>query len=284
MQLDFFNEVNVPDKFSMDYYSDARHELLKGGRVVVWFSCGATSAVASKLAVMTYKKRPVHVVYCDTGSEHESNKVFLKDVEKWIDHPIEILKSSKYEDIWDVFEKTKFLVGPHGARCTTELKKKLRIEYEQADSDIQVFGYSWEEQARANKFRNNFPEVYLRNILIDRGLTKVDCLALIKKAGIELPLMYKQGYDHNNCIGCPKGFAGYWNKIRVDYPETFNRMAKVERKLNISIIRQKIKGQKERKRIFLDELDPNAGNFKTEPPIQCGPICDSTFNEMEGDK
>ena len=31
------------------------------------------------------------------------------------------------------------------------------------------------------------------------------------------------GYNNNNCIGCIKGGMGYWNKIRVDFPEVFEK-------------------------------------------------------------
>ena len=51
-------------------------------RAVVWFSCGAASAIAAKYAVKKYEN--CEVVYCDTGGEHPSNKQFLKDIEKWI--------------------------------------------------------------------------------------------------------------------------------------------------------------------------------------------------------
>lgn len=102
-------------------------------RIVVWFSCGATSAVAAKLAIRKYPTIPVSVVYCDTNSEHESNKVFLSQIEMWIGQSIEILRSEKYSDIWDVFEKTRWLNGVKGARCTIELKKALRLSYQQPD-------------------------------------------------------------------------------------------------------------------------------------------------------
>lgn len=36
------------------------------GRVLVWFSCGAASAVAAKLAVDKYRNDSVEVLYCDT--------------------------------------------------------------------------------------------------------------------------------------------------------------------------------------------------------------------------
>ena len=44
-------------------------------RSVVWFSCGAASAIAAKLSVKKYGDA-CDVVYCDTGGEHESKKKF----------------------------------------------------------------------------------------------------------------------------------------------------------------------------------------------------------------
>ena len=62
-------------------------------RAVVWFSCGAASAIASKLAIKKYSN--CEIVYCDTGGEHESNKKFLKDIEKWIGKKIILLNNKK---------------------------------------------------------------------------------------------------------------------------------------------------------------------------------------------
>jgi len=267
---------------SLSHYSEER--LSKVDRVVVWFSAGSTSAIAAKLSIDKHRmKYPVVVCYCDTGSEHEDNIRFVKDCESWFNHPITMLKSEKYEDIWDVFEKTRYLVGPQGARCTTELKKKLRQKFQRPDNDIQVFGFDGSEEKRANDFRKNNIEVILETPLLDQGLSKQDCLGLLDKAGIEIPAMYKLGYRNNNCLGCPKGYAGYWNKIRKDFPEIFERMSLVEQELDISIIRQKIKGQKERKRIFLKDLEPNAGRYSSEPNIECGVLCNVIWNEMYDD-
>lgn len=121
-------------------------------RLVCWFSCGATSAVAAKLALLDTEGIDTHVVYCDTGSEHPDNLRFLKDVERWISHPIEIIKSAEYADIWDVFRKTRWLVGVAGARCTTELKKLPRLAYQQP-GDVQVFGFDADEAGRVKRFK-----------------------------------------------------------------------------------------------------------------------------------
>lgn len=245
-------------------------------RTVVWFSCGVTSAVAAKIAVQN--RSNVVVAYCDVGGEHPDNARFLKDIEVWLNHEILILKSDKYEDIWDVFHKTRYLAGVGGARCTTELKKKVRQSFQKA-SDEQVFGFDAGEYSRIEKFKENNPEVKLWAPLYERGVSKSDCLHIIQNAGIELPMMYRLGYRNNNCIGCVKGQAGYWNKIRVDFPEVFDRMAKLERELNVALNKKYVKGK--RVRVFLDELDPSAGNYKEEPDTGCGIACGETLEEIE---
>lgn len=249
-------------------------------RVVVWFSCGATSAVAAKLALKKYGADRVKVVYCDTNSEHESNKKFLVDVQNWLGVPIEILRSEKYKDIWDVFEKTRWLNGVKGARCTIELKKTLRLAYQRPD-DIQVFGYDIDEKDRAERFKEQNPEVVLDTVLITTGLSKGNCLQILKNAGIELPVMYQLGYGHNNCVGCVKGQAGYWNKIRIDFPDIFSRMALLERSLNVAL-NKSYAGDGKRKRIFLDDLDPKAGRYEEEPKMSCDILCGAIENELGG--
>ena len=49
-------------------------------RTVSWFSCGAASAVATKLAL---SEGEVTIVYCEVIEEHPDNKRFLADCEKW---------------------------------------------------------------------------------------------------------------------------------------------------------------------------------------------------------
>ena len=239
-------------------------------RVLVWFSCGAASAVAAKRAVEKYPD--CEVLYCDTlAYEHPDNLRFLSDVEQWIGKPITILKSKKYIDIFDVFDKTGWLVGPGGARCTTEMKKNVRKEYQQ-DDDIQIFGLTCDEMHRIEQFEDNNIGVELEWILEEHQITKNDCYRIIQEAGIELPAMYHLGYNNNNCIGCIKGGMGYWNKIRIDFPEAFDKMALQERKMNVAICKS-YAGDGKRKRVFLDELDPKAGRDVPLPDIECGVLC-----------
>ena len=247
------------------------------GRVLVWFSCGAASAVAAKLAVEKYPD--CEILYCDTlAHEHEDNKRFMFDISKWIKKDIKILKSEKYTDIYDVFYKTRYLVGVGGARCSKELKKNVRKNY-QVDSDVHIFGFSLDEKKRADRFEDNNNEL-IEWILIENNITKDDCYSILNRAGISLPEMYKLGYNNNNCIGCVKGGLGYWNKIRIDFPEVFNKMAKVERDLNVAI-NKTYAGDGKRKRVFLDELDPKAGRGVPIPNIDCGVICETSGSSRD---
>ena len=93
-------------------------------RTVVWVSAGAASAVAAKLALA---QGPAVLAYTDPGSEHPDNARFLDDLEGWYGQEIVRLHSEQYKDTWDVWEKTRFLVGAAGARCTAELKTKAAV-------------------------------------------------------------------------------------------------------------------------------------------------------------
>lgn len=240
------------------------------GRVLAWFSCGDASAVAAKLAVEKYGPR-AEVLYCDTFAyEHPDNKRFFKDVEQWLDRPIKVLRSEEYKDIYDVFVKTKWLVGVGGARCTLELKKNVRRAYQKPD-DIHIFGFTAEEKKRAERFGEGSPDLFAEFPLIDANITKAHCHQRMRDAGIQLPAMYLLGYKNNNCIGCVKGQSGYWNKIRHDFPDAFDKMAKQERCLNVAINKKYVKGV--RTRVFLDELPPDAGRYQSEADIECGVIC-----------
>jgi hypothetical protein len=249
----------------------SRSSLPADGRIVCWFSCGVTSAAATKITLDTYPAADVRIVYCDTHSEHPDNERFRRECEKWFGHPIEVIGSEEYRDTWDVWERTRWLVGPAGARCTTELKKVLRNAYQRPD-DQQVFGFDASEKRRIERFRANNPEVDLLTPLYDAGIDKVDAGRMVMRAGIELPMMYRLGYRNNNCVGCVKGQSGYWNKIRVDFPETFERMARLEREIGAAICKT-YAGDGKRKRVFLDELDPRSGNYGAEPELACGLSC-----------
>lgn len=192
-------------------------------RIVCQFSCGAASAVATKLTLAQHPK--AEIINALLKNEHPDNRRFLADCEKWFGREVTVLRDEKYgADIIQVFKKKQFMKGPGGAPCSSELKRKLLDKWKQP-GDIMVFGYTAEEADRLEDFRERNPDRPVLAPLIDAGLGKEDCKAMVQRAGIELPIMYRMGYDNANCIGCVKGGEGYFRAIREDFPEQFYELA-----------------------------------------------------------
>lgn len=234
-------------------------------RRLVWFSCGAASAALALLAIDAYGDG-CQVVYCDTMSaEHADNARFFADVERWIGRKIEVIRSAAYVSVDDVIERRRYMAGIGGAACTTQLKKLPR-EAMQRHDDVHLFGYTVEERKRAEDFEERNQALNVEWLLIENGITKADCHAMIAAAGIAEPAMYTLGYEHNNCLGCVKSTsAGYWNKIRRDFPWVFEKRAHQSRLLGVRLVRWK------GVRIFLDELPIEAD--APQDDIDCGPVC-----------
>lgn len=253
-------------------------------RTIVWFSCGAASAVAAKQSIERWPEREVVVVCCDTRpSEHPDNYRFSQDVEKWLgaqvvagpSHAaaapriITYIKSAKFTTVEEVFEKTRYMAGVGGARCTTELKKIPRLEFAAPD-DRHVFGFTFDEQKRVREFTKRNPELLLDWPLIDSRTTKKDCYRIISEAGIELPAMYLLGFDNNNCPGCVKASSPwYWAMVRKHFPEVFAMRCKQSRELGVRLVEIH-----HHERIFLDELpDREFKKFRKKENLSCGPEC-----------
>jgi hypothetical protein len=249
---------------------------------IAWFSAGITSAVACKIALQTYSD--VEIYYMKISTAHPDNDRFIKDCEQWYGKKINIIgrkNGDEYLNQFDIIDKTRAINFPDGAPCTKILKKEVRFDLERyltpnlfSNDRIvrQVWGYEFKKKEinRALRHKQQYPEYNPVFPLIDKCLTKSDCLEIIRIAGIKVPKMYELGYNNNNCIGCVKGGKGYWNKIRVDFPEVFDQMSKKERQINHSCING----------TFLDELEPTAGNHKTEN-LSCGIVCDLDMMDID---
>jgi len=246
--------------------------------ILAWFSCGITSAVACKIALQQYNN--VRIVYFEIDSAHDDNARFIKDCENWFGQKIERARSLKYKDQFDVIEKTRYINGPTGARCTSELKRKVRERIEKDGFDHQVFGFEFtkKEINRAVRFKEQHPHTSPLYPLIENKLTKNQCADILLKNGIKLPTMYELGYTNNNCIMCVKGGKAYANLVRKTHPEHFLRMAKIERELNHTCLKDK-DGP-----IFLDELDPNAGRHEKPILPDCGTFCEIEFAHIISDE
>lgn len=239
---------------------------------VCWFSAGASSFAACYLA-----KDVDAIFYIDIDDQHEDSRRFVADCEKVLGKKIVTLKSN-YGSVENVCRANSYVNGPAGAKCTQILKKRVRKKWEAENPGrhTYVWGFDMNEQRRADRLMESMPEFDHEFPLIDNNLSKDDAHGLCRRLGVRRPAMYDMGYNNNNCVGCVKGGKGYWNKIRVDFPEVFAARAKMERDINRSCI----------KGTFLDELPPEAGRMSEEVMEDCGIYCELAYvrrNEDESD-
>jgi hypothetical protein len=251
--------------------------------IAVWFSCGAASAVAAKLAYDWWSgDYDVRILNNPVLEEPEDNLRFLVDCEKWIGTKIERITNPKYdppscEKVWN---DRKFMSGTKGAPCTIELKKHARQIWEnEVNPDWHVLGFTSDEKKRFDNFvlteRDN-----VLNVLGDAAMTKQDCMDFIISEGLEPPVSYKWGLPNANCLGCVKASSPtYWNKIREIAPEVFQKRAETSRRIGARLVRVK------NERIFLDELDKDTmGRPLKSLSIECGTWCEENYDEDDDEE
>lgn len=270
--------------------------------IICWWSGGITSAVACKTAIDLFKGR-CRVIMIDTGNEDEDTYRFKDDCELWYGQEIEVISwiGTKYSNIQEVWEKHTSLNVATGAICSTELKRKVREEWQKTNTfEYQIFGFEFDKKEfnRALGLTLNHPKTKSIYPLLMMGYDKDKCLEVVTNAGIEIPRMYKIGFRNNNCFktGCVQGGIGYWQKMKRDFPDKFKAMAEMEHKLTnkkgepVTMLKDqsndakdlvKISGIKWKQFIFL-EKHPNYPELKSiddmkeqevKPLFECNGFC-----------
>ena len=241
--------------------------------IVVWFSCGAASAVAAKLTLEKYgSTHQIRVVNQPIYEEDSDNRRFLNDVDHWLGGGIiEQSHHPKYptQSCVDVWNDRKYMSGVAGAPCTLILKKQNRQHWEKRHKpDFHVLGFTSDEKKRYERFiaseRSN-----VLPILIDEGLNKHECMQILYDAKIKPPRVYAMGLPNANCIGCVKSQSPtYWNLIRTHFPAVFEDRSTQSRRIGCKLVTYK--GD----RLYLDELpaDAKGGSLKKMP--DCGLFCE----------
>ena len=244
-------------------------------RTIVWWSSVGPSGIVCKL--MLAENPDAIIARCETSNEDEDNYRFEKDVMKWLNAKVTILKSDKFDSVQDVWIKRKYMSGIAGAPCTVEMKVAPRLAF-QLPTDIHVFGYTDDSQdiERFERLKTNYPELNVRAPLIENRINKASALAMIERAGLKLPRSYAMGFPNANCLqtGCVKATsASYWALLREKFPDRFEKTAKLSREIGTKLAR--VDGE----RVFIDEIHKD---HKTTKPIV--PYCDFLCVLAEGSK
>jgi hypothetical protein len=219
------------------------------GRVLAWVD-GVNSAVATLFALA--ENPDVIPVHCDLGDSVDADsRRFIDDLEGLYRKPIVRIRSSKYANVDEVFEKRKYMAGINGAICTSEMKVAPRLDF-QLPSDRHIWGYAADktDKTRFAKMLKAYPELSQRSPLIELGVTKAESHEIIAALGVRRPRVYDLGMPNGNCLGCVKSQSPrYWSHCRKHFPEVFARRAEQSRRLGVRLVQIK-----KHVRIFIDEI------------------------------
>jgi len=232
-----------------EYPSENGFNSKKDGRVLGWISGGIASAIACHYAIEKYGDR-VDLVFCNTAQEDPDTFRFMADLEKHWGRKIKIISSDKFKTPVEVQDKYIGLNFAHGAPCSNELKQRVRVAYQDLDSDFgHIFGYDdrEKEKRRARDMISGNPELNPIFPLIAEGIDRFKIHALLKKWGITPPRAY-ENFENNNCLGDPKseiggciqGGIGYWQQMRDVFPRKYDWNGMREHKLTRDKIQKNI--------------------------------------------
>lgn len=238
---------------------------MNSNKIVCWWSGGITSAVACKVAIDLFGKENCRVIFIDTCNEHYDTYRFFKDCENLYGIEIEIITGIKdftprlenYKNIFlervqyfqpnknvhfysieDVWKYHTSLNVSFGAICSSELKRKVREEWQKVNRfKHQIFGFEFDKKEfnRALSMNLNHPKAKPIFPLLMLGYTKPKCIELFNEWGIKIPQAYLDGLHNNNCLGngygCVQGGIGYWQKLYRINKEGYIKRAKIEHEL-----------------------------------------------------
>lgn len=205
---------------------------------IVNFSGGVTSWVAAKRVVERYGSEGVTLITADTRGEADDWHDFVVAAADDVgaQHHV-FVHNEKYDDIYDLATKRKYLPNSMAGICSIELKVKpikIWIDDNGADGYIQYFGFDWSEIHRLDKLRAQNPnrdaERIQAPLMWEPMITKRDCMELLKSSDLPMPQAYVQGFEHNNCLatGCFKIGRKGWLQMMRNRPEVFERTENYE--------------------------------------------------------
>lgn len=215
---------------------------------IISISGGIGSYFTLKRVLEKENKADVIAVFCDTLAEDGDLYRFLLDIEKKLD--IQIVRLCEGKTPFELAWEENFLYNSRVANCSKKLKsrpfKKWLKEHYQPDECVLYLGIDWTESHRKGAIERNYKPYTVKFPMCDKPLIdKPEMLQMLRNEGIEVPYLYKIGFNHNNCKGgCIKGGIGHWKHLletdRRSFLEWENKEQAFRRKIgkDVSILKR----------------------------------------------
>jgi len=186
---------------------------------------GGVNTVALMIVLVKEGYPLDEVVFADTGGEAPETYEYLKTVEAYLEeHKIPFKVVSKRISTRDLFGTCwhrDVIPSVMWRWCTRDFKvKPIHAYYKSLNVDVnQYMGIAFDEIDRMKDSR----EAFVTNLypLIDLRMTRADCVEVIERA--DLPMPVKSG-----CYFCPFNSMGRWRWLREKHPDLFEKAVSLE--------------------------------------------------------
>lgn len=200
---------------------------------VVFFSGGAASWAAAKLAAAKYGTENTVLLFTDTLAEDPDLYRFLKEAAANVG--VYTTRIAEGRTPWQVFNDEGVVGNSMIDPCSRILKREPAERWLQdnclPDDTVLVFGIDWTEAHRydngegrgvKNRYaRLGWPHVEALCTLAPT-MAKWDVFAWLQREGIKRPRLYDLDFSHNNCGGgCVKAGIGHFVHLLKTLPEVF---------------------------------------------------------------
>jgi len=191
-------------------------------RHVLSFGGGVNSAAL--MVVLIQEGLPFdEAVFADTGGEVPETYQYLETARRYLgQHEIPLTVVSKrgrtlYETSWDrrVFPSAIWRWSTRDFKITP-----IHRHYRSLRAHInQYMAIAWDEVHRMKDSRVD----YVTNMypLIDRQMTRTDCVAIIHEAGLPLP-------QRSSCFFCPFNSVDRWRWLYETHPDLYDKAIALE--------------------------------------------------------
>lgn len=212
----------------------------QGIKQIVSFSGGIGSFCVLKRCVNLFDQRDIMIVFMDTKFEDEDLYRFNTDVFNYIrkNYPkIPIIELCDGRTPVDIGLESNIVLNNRLPLCSKKLKsalfrKWLKSNHILPDDAVIHIGIDAGETRRCPGIDRNYKHP-VRYLLVEENIkNKAEMLKECADWGIEIPKLYKLGFDHNNCGGrCFRAGMKHFRLLNEVLPHRFIEMCQIEDKL-----------------------------------------------------
>ena len=184
---------------------------------------GGVNSVALMVVLLREGLPFDEAIFADTGGEVPETYQYLEIAGKYLaEHEVPLTVVSKrgrslYDTAWDrrVFPSAIWRWSTRDFKVTP-----IQRHYRSLDTHInQYLAIAWDEIHRMKDSRVD----YITNLypLIDRQLTRADCIEIIQEAGLPIP-------QRSSCYFCPFNSVDRWRWLHETHPDLYEKAIALE--------------------------------------------------------